>query len=119
MYGSENKGTSAGTFTDIDGNFEMNVPDLNVTLVVSFTGYSSQEVPLSGQNSVRITLQEGLSLDEVVVTGYSVDTRRSTPGSVSTVDSRVHPPAMLNSSCKAAYLVLRSSPMDSQARKAR
>ncbi len=82
------KGTSSGTITDIDGNFDLNVADLNATLVISFTGYSTQDVPLNGQNNVRVTLDEGLSLDEVVVTGYSVDTRRSTPGSVSTVDSR-------------------------------
>lgn len=82
------KGTSSGTITDVDGSFELNVPDLNAVLVLSFTGYQSQDVPLNGKNAVQVTLQEGLNLDEVVVTGYSVDTRRSTPGSVSTVDSR-------------------------------
>lgn len=82
------KGTSSGTITDVDGTFDLNVPDLNAVLVLSFTGYQSQDVPLNGKSTVQVTLQEGLNLDEVVVTGYSVDTRRSTPGSVSTVDSR-------------------------------
>ncbi len=82
------KGTSSGTITDIDGGFELNVPDLNAVLAISFTGFQSQEAPLNGKNTIQITLQEGLNLNEVVVTGYSVDTRRSTPGSVSTVDSR-------------------------------
>jgi TonB-linked SusC/RagA family outer membrane protein len=82
------KGTSSGTITDVDGSFELNVPDLNAVLMLSFTGYQSQEVPLNGQSNIQVTMQEGLNLNEVVVTGYSVDTRRSTPGSVSTVDAR-------------------------------
>lgn len=82
------KGTSSGTITDVDGSFDLNVTDLNVVLTVSFTGYQTQDVPLGGRNSIIVVLAEGLDLSEVVVTGYSVDTRRSTPGSVSTVDAR-------------------------------
>lgn len=82
------KGTSTGTITDIDGSFELNVSDLNAVLAISFTGYQSKEVALEGKNSLTVVLEEGVELGEVVVTGYSVDTRRSTPGSVSTVDSR-------------------------------
>jgi TonB-linked SusC/RagA family outer membrane protein len=82
------KGTTTGTITDIDGSFELNLPDLNGVLTVSFTGYQTLDMALEGKNSITVVLSEGLDLSEVVVTGYSVDSRRSTPGSVSTVDSR-------------------------------
>src|SRR5690625_617833 len=43
------KGTATGTSTNQDGDFKMEVPSLQDTLVVSFIGYQSQEVPISGQ----------------------------------------------------------------------
>lgn len=64
------KGTTNGVATDIDGNFELIVDKGNV-LVVSFTGYKTQEVPVTGQNNLKITLLEDIEqLEEVVVIGY-------------------------------------------------
>ena len=64
------KGTSNGIITDIDGNFALNVKP-GATIVVSFIGYVSQEIKITNQTTVNITLKEDSEmLDEVVVVGY-------------------------------------------------
>jgi TonB-dependent starch-binding outer membrane protein SusC len=80
------KGTTTGAATDGDGNYSFEVKGDNLTLVFSAVGYSTQEVALGAQSSVNITLTEDVStLSEVVVTGYTSDTKRTTTGSVSTI----------------------------------
>ncbi|MEM0992065.1 MAG: TonB-dependent receptor [Bacteroidota bacterium] len=79
------EGTSTGTVTDIDGNFSLQVADDASTLVVSYTGYQTLSVPLTASNSYDITLLEGVAIEEIVVTGYTVDQRRKISGSVSTI----------------------------------
>jgi iron complex outermembrane receptor protein len=61
------KGTTNGSTTDFDGVFSIDVNQDDV-LVVSFIGFETQEVTYSGDN-MEIVMQEGLSLDEVLVTG--------------------------------------------------
>jgi iron complex outermembrane receptor protein len=61
------KGTTNGSTTDFDGVFSIDVNQDDV-LVVSFIGFETQEVTYSGDN-LEIVMQEGLSLDEVLVTG--------------------------------------------------
>ena len=64
------KGTTNGTITDIDGNFSLNVPN-NVTLVVSFIGYETQEIVVGNKSRISVSLTEDMEkLDEVVVVGY-------------------------------------------------
>lgn len=64
------KGTTNGVITDIDGNFALNVKP-GATIVVSFIGYVSQEIKITNQTTVNITLKEDSEmLDEVVVVGY-------------------------------------------------
>lgn len=64
------KGTTNGVITDIDGNFALNVKP-GATIVVSFIGYVSQEIKITSQTTVNITLKEDSEmLDEVVVVGY-------------------------------------------------
>ena len=81
------KGTTTGTISDFDGTFSMeaNVGDV---LQVSYTGYTDQEITVGSETNLTIRLVAGALLEEVVVTGYSVDTRRTTPGSVSTVEAK-------------------------------
>lgn len=67
-------GTEIGTVTDFDGRYSMEVPTGTQQLVVSYTGFNSQTV---AANSSRVVLQEGASLDEVVVTGYAIRGSRS------------------------------------------
>lgn len=72
------KGTSIGTVTDVNGNFTVSAPDATVVLVVSFTGYKSQEIPVAGQTMIRIELEpEVTNLSEVVVIGYGQQERKS------------------------------------------
>ena len=78
------KGTTQGTISDYDGKFEMNVPESVKTLVVSFVGMATQEVP-AGKN-IRVTLEENSEvIQEVVVTGYGNVSKGGFAGSVETV----------------------------------
>ena len=62
------KGTSQGTVTDIDGNYRITVPDGNVTLVYSFIGLATQEIPLNNRTQLDIQMTtDTKQLSEVVV----------------------------------------------------
>ncbi|GAB3275206.1 TonB-dependent receptor [Larkinella harenae] len=79
------KGTTQGTTTNEQGNFELNVLDNNVTLVFSFVGYIPQEIQLDRQTRLSITLRvDDKSLEEVVVVGYGTQARATLTGSVVT-----------------------------------
>ena len=51
------EGTTAGTATDIDGNYTINAPS-NGTLVFSYVGYDTQKVPVEGRSTINVTMQE-------------------------------------------------------------
>ena len=81
------KGTTAGTQTDAEGTFHLNLPKGDETLVVSFIGYTTQEYPVNGQTSLTITLAQAAdALDEVVVVGYGTQKKAHLTGAVETVD---------------------------------
>jgi len=82
------KGTSRGTVTDYDGNFSLEVPDLNSILIFSFIGYQSKEVPVGGQTVLNVILTESIeALDEVVVTALGISRKEKSLGfSVGKVD---------------------------------
>ena len=81
------KGTSVGTSTDIDGKFSIAAAQ-GKTLVVSYVGYTTQEVPVKG-STVNVVLKEDTALlDEVVVIGYGTMTRKDVTGSISTVNAK-------------------------------
>lgn len=71
------KGTTNGTNTDFDGKFSLTVKD-NATLIVSFSGFETQEIKITNQNILTVVMQEGLQLDEVVVTGSRTPARSNT-----------------------------------------
>ena len=82
------KGTSNGTTSDFDGNFTIEVSDLNAVLSVSFIGYKSVEVPINGQRSITIQLEEDATqLEGVVVVGYGVQRKSDVTGSIASVKS--------------------------------
>lgn len=65
------KETSIGTVTDIDGNYELTLPDPRSQLVFSFIGFATSEVPAEGKNVLDVRLNPDIQqLSEVVVTGY-------------------------------------------------
>ena len=63
------KGTSIGVSTDFDGNFTIQA-DATDVLMVSFVGFSSQEIAVGDQDQITVTLIADNELEEVVVTGY-------------------------------------------------
>ncbi len=80
------EGTSAGTATDVDGGFTLNIPDGVTSLLVSYTGFSAKRVPLSTSNVYNITLESDVTvLQDVVVIGYGTASRKELTGSVSKV----------------------------------
>ena len=80
------KGTSVGTVTDIDGKFSLAVPNDVTTLEVSFVGYTAKEVPITGINSVNVSLAETSALQEVVVVGYTTQKKEDLTGAIAVVD---------------------------------
>ncbi|MGF7140647.1 SusC/RagA family TonB-linked outer membrane protein [Roseimarinus sediminis] len=84
----QQKGTSNGVITDIDGNFSLNVPS-DATLIISFVGYKSTEVNVDGRTQLgNITLTSDLKeLDQVVVIGYGTQRKVDLTGSVAIVDT--------------------------------
>jgi len=63
-------GSSIGTVTDLDGRYQLNIPANFKNIEISYTGYSSQVLPIYNRQ-INIALAEGMALDEVVVTGYA------------------------------------------------
>ena len=79
------KGTSNGTATDIDGHFTINVAPQAV-LVVSYIGYDPVEVPVNGQEYLKISMKENATmLGETVVIGYGSVKKSDATGSVAMV----------------------------------
>ena len=79
------KGTSNGTITDLDGNFTLKGMSKG-TLVISFIGYITQEIPLNGKTSLKVILKEDTkTLDEVVVIGYGTQRKEELTSSVMSV----------------------------------
>src|SRR5690606_22497167 len=80
------KGTNKGTSTDLEGQFVLNDIDENATLVVSYIGYETQEVSVSGETSLSITLvTDSQLLDEVVVVGYGTMKKINLTGAVDVI----------------------------------
>lgn len=81
------KGTSQGVSTNMDGNFEIAVPDTpDNVLVFSFIGMKTVEVKLKDQKNIRVSMEEEFNeVDEVVVNGLFTQNKNSYTGAVSTV----------------------------------
>ena len=80
------KGTTDGTITDLDGNFEIDVPTDESVLVISYVGYLTEEITVGAQRIIDISLIPDLqALDEVVVVGYATVKKVNLTGSVDNV----------------------------------
>jgi TonB-linked SusC/RagA family outer membrane protein len=80
------KGTNTGTQTNTKGQFTLNVPDANATLVFSFIGYVQQEVLISGRSTIGVQLVVTPSaLNEVVVIGYGSQRKADVTSAVTTI----------------------------------
>ena len=80
------KNAQAGTVTDFDGNFTLNVQSAG-TLVVSYIGYLTKEVPFTVGQTLNISMEEdATALEEVVVVGYGVQKKSDVTGSVTSIN---------------------------------
>ena len=78
-------GTTTGTASDFDGNFELKVPS-DGTLIFSYIGYKTIEQAINGRTQIAITLEPDLqSLEEVVVVGYGVQKKSVVTGAISSI----------------------------------
>ena len=84
------KGTSSGTITNANGDYQfVDLPE-NTTLVFSFVGMKSQEVPVAGRQTVNVTMEEEtIGINEVVAVAFGTQNKRTMTSSVSRVDSKV------------------------------
>lgn len=81
------KGTTTGTATDFDGNFQIEAKNGDV-LVITYVGFQSQEITYSGQTTFNIQLNEDAALlNEIVVIGYGSTTKKDATGSVEAITS--------------------------------
>ena len=82
------KGTTNGVITGIDGDFSLKVSP-QATLVFSYVGYKTQEVPVDGRTSLQVVLAEDAEmLEEVVVVGYGTMKKSDLTGSVASLGNK-------------------------------
>lgn len=82
------KGTTTGTSTDADGHYELIVPSLSDTLMLTYIGYQSQEIPINGRTEIDITMQpQAIEGEEAVVVAFGVQEEEDVVGSVTTVSA--------------------------------
>ena len=84
------KGDRVGTVTSTDGSYEV-LADRNATLVFSFIGYNSIEVPVKGREVINVEMKESSTeLNEVVISvPYGIAKKQTFTGSAAAVDSKI------------------------------
>ncbi|WP_273211864.1 SusC/RagA family TonB-linked outer membrane protein [Runella zeae] len=81
------KGTTNGSSTDANGVFSVKTTGTNPVLVISFVGYTSQEIPVNGQTSLSITMKtDNRLLNEVVVVGYGTQKKKDLTGAIASAN---------------------------------
>jgi iron complex outermembrane receptor protein len=84
----QEKGTTNGIITDGNGNFSISVAP-TATLVISYIGYATQEVPVNGKTIINVAMTvESMNLQEVVVIGYGTVAKKDATGSVVAIGTR-------------------------------
>ncbi|MCF8233453.1 MAG: SusC/RagA family TonB-linked outer membrane protein [Bacteroidales bacterium] len=74
-------GTTIGTTTDLNGNYELTVPDDAETLVFSYVGFQSKDVDIAGRSTINIELEPAAyAMDEVVVTALGISREKKSLG---------------------------------------
>jgi TonB-linked SusC/RagA family outer membrane protein len=102
------KGTSRGTTTNGEGRFTLPIQSGDQTLIFSFVGYLTKEVPIGNQTTFNLVLQPDIkALNEVVVVGYGTQRKENLTGSVAsvTIDEKISGRSLTNVSSGLAGLV--------------
>jgi len=80
------KNTTEGTTTDVDGTYTLEAPGPNDTLVFSYIGFLTQEIPINGRSTIDVVMrQDAAQLEEVVVVGYGTQSRKLLTSSIASV----------------------------------
>ncbi len=80
------KNGASSTLTGVDGGFQISIPSSSAIIVVSYIGYSTQEINAAGRTNLTVTLQpDQKSLEEVVVIGYGTQRAEAVTGSVASI----------------------------------
>lgn len=80
------KGTTRGASTDFDGNYSLELTLGEKTLVFSYLGFKTVEIPVNGQTTINVSLEEDVaSLDEVVVIGYGTQKKESVVAAITQI----------------------------------
>ncbi len=83
------EGTEIGTSTDINGEYSINVPDREGTLIFRYIGYITQRVEVDGRDQIDVNLVfDTIIGEEVFVVGYGVQQRSLTTGAISRIESQ-------------------------------
>ncbi|MBK9254640.1 MAG: TonB-dependent receptor [Saprospiraceae bacterium] len=82
----QEKGTSNGTITDYEGNYELKLSTSAPTLIFSYVGYVDQEIESGGRTNIDVMMSESsVLLDQIVVVGYGVQKKSDVTGSISSL----------------------------------
>lgn len=88
LKGTSNEdANSYGTTTDADGNFSLSVPDLSGTLIFSFIGYVTQEIPINGRSVIEVVFAEDVRKLQEVVVSYGTQKKREITGSITQLEA--------------------------------
>ena len=83
------KGQQGGTVTDLDGVWKLSDLKPGQTIVVSYVGFTNKEIKIGQQRKLNIVLEpDKQDLDEVVVLGYAVGTKRTVSGAVERIGKK-------------------------------
>ncbi|GAA4464567.1 TonB-dependent receptor [Nibrella saemangeumensis] len=84
------KGTTTGAITNAEGIYTLNVPIEGGSLIFSFIGYKSQEIPIGNGSVIDVSLKaDEAMLDEVVIVGYGAQSRETVTTSITKLDNKV------------------------------
>jgi TonB-dependent starch-binding outer membrane protein SusC len=84
------KGTTEGTVTNLDGEYSLTVSEASDILVFSFIGMLTQEIDVSNQTTINVTMQiDAFGIEEVIAIGYGTARKRDVTGSIAKVETEV------------------------------
>jgi TonB-linked SusC/RagA family outer membrane protein len=82
------KNSTQGGITDLEGNYNLEIPDAEAILVFSYTGFQTQEISVKGRTIVDVVMSDAtLMINEVVVVGYGTQRKSDLTGSVGSIKS--------------------------------
>ena len=82
------KGTNKGVTTDFDGHFQINLTENATTIIISYLGFITQEVPIEGRSTVIVTMvADSTALEEIVVIGYGTERKSLISDAITSVSS--------------------------------